>query len=232
MALDEALLLAAEQAGIATLRFYAWREPTLSLGYFQSHAGRAGHAASASCPLIRRASGGGAILHDQELTYSIVLPHWHELANRAEHLYLAAHETLIETLAELGIKAALCELKSDPRKSSTTEPFLCFERRAWGDVLIGNYKVAGSAQRRHRGAVLQHGSVLLARSQFSPELPGIADLTAEQLSFDRLQKLWQLCLANRLAVRLEESPPTAATIAAAEEIAWSKFASPQWTARR
>src|SRR3954464_5256758 len=77
MALDEALLHRAETDGMATLRFYGWREPTLSLGYFQQHADRALHPASENCTLIRRASGGGAILHDRELTYSIALPKSH-----------------------------------------------------------------------------------------------------------------------------------------------------------
>src|SRR4051794_22517252 len=81
MALDEALLIDAETSGVASLRFYSWREPTLSLGYFQRHTDRAGHAASAGCLLVRRASGGGAILHDRELTYSIALPQAHPLAD-------------------------------------------------------------------------------------------------------------------------------------------------------
>src|SRR4051794_9804512 len=92
MALDEALLLSAERDGIGALRFYTWREPTLSLGYFQPHADRAAHAASKNCTLVRRASGGGAILHDRELTYSIALPRFHHFAHSAEKLYFAAHE--------------------------------------------------------------------------------------------------------------------------------------------
>src|ERR1700690_2091076 len=79
MALDEALLEAAQNEGIATLRFYSWREATLSLGYFQGAADRRLHQASADCASVRRASGGGAILHDCELTYSIALPCGHLL---------------------------------------------------------------------------------------------------------------------------------------------------------
>src|SRR5687767_13677741 len=73
MAVDEALLASAA-AGVATLRFYTWSQPTLSLGYFQHAHQRDAHAASRSCPLVRRASGGGAILHDRELTYSLAVP--------------------------------------------------------------------------------------------------------------------------------------------------------------
>ncbi len=203
MALDEALLEIAESDHAAWLRFYTWREPTLSLGYFQPHADRQLHRASANCPMVRRSSGGGAILHDRELTYSIVLPQSHPLARRAELLYQAMHATLIETLAELGIVATLCDGSPLVANSTpaTTEPFLCFERHLHGDLLVGPHKVAGSAQRRHRGAVLQHGSVILARSKFAPELPGLADLAGHEISVDPLQEVWQKRLAKRGRVR-------------------------------
>jgi len=82
MAVDQALLMSAEQDGMVTLRLYAWAQPTLSLGYFQKHADRQLHTASATCPLVRRRSGGGAILHDQELTYSLAIPSSHRWSNQ------------------------------------------------------------------------------------------------------------------------------------------------------
>ncbi len=239
MALDEALLESAGRDGIASLRFYSWQEPTLSLGYFQPHADRQLHTASASCALVRRASGGGAILHDQELTYSIALPGTHPLAARAEKLYQAAHASLIETLAELGVVAALCAPSNDAG-SRADKPFLCFQRRETGDVLLGQYKVAGSAQRRQRGAVLQHGSVLWARSKFAPELPGICDLvpaveksratTADQLH--HLLKLWTPRLAAQLELDLSAESLAEALLAAARKIERCKFGDPGWTCRR
>ncbi|MEM6330787.1 MAG: lipoate--protein ligase family protein, partial [Planctomycetota bacterium] len=74
MAVDEALLDAAAAGAGATLRLYRWSSPTLSLGYFQPLAARAAHPASAGCPCVRRHSGGGAIVHDHELTYSLAVP--------------------------------------------------------------------------------------------------------------------------------------------------------------
>src|SRR5262245_10595361 len=77
MAVDEALIDDVADGGLATLRFYQWNEPTLSLGYFQPYAARMGHAASASAAVVRRLSGGGALLHDRELTYALALPAAH-----------------------------------------------------------------------------------------------------------------------------------------------------------
>ena len=74
MAVDEVLLDAAAVREQLSLRFYGWSEPTLSLGYFQRVADRKQHIASRECPLVRRLSGGGAILHDDELTYSFATP--------------------------------------------------------------------------------------------------------------------------------------------------------------
>ena len=71
-------------------------------------------------------------------------------------------------------------------QSPERQPFLCFQRRAPGDVLVKGEKIAGSAQRRCRGAVLQHGSVLLARSPAAPELDGLKELTAQTISGRRI----------------------------------------------
>jgi lipoate-protein ligase A len=87
MAVDEALLRSAAQRGTATLRFYQWSEPTLSLGYFQAADDRQQHFASLACPLVRRASGGGAIVHDRELTYSLAMPLSNTRTAQATRLY-------------------------------------------------------------------------------------------------------------------------------------------------
>lgn len=72
MALDQALLDECQEQPV--LRFYRWSQPTLSLGYFQKHQQREGHQPSIDCPMLRRSTGGGAILHDHELTYSLLVP--------------------------------------------------------------------------------------------------------------------------------------------------------------
>ena len=238
MALDEALLESAEADGMATVRFYQWREPTLSLGYFQRYEDRQLHCASAACAAVRRASGGGAILHDQELTYSIALSSSHPLAGRAERLYLAVHRSLVSTLAEFGVTASLRTADSvdvgTHNQKSASVPFLCFQRASPGDVLIGSVKIAGSAQRRHRGAVLQHGSVLLEKSAYAPELLGITDLVGIHVTVDQLQAKWSPRLAQTLGVtsgQLRQTVPQSIATRA-EEIVQAKFATDEWTERR
>ena len=108
MAVDEVLLDWAAAHGGCCWRFYGWQEPTLSLGYFQAHQDRREHAASRDCPAVRRLTGGGAILHDQELTYSIVVPGGHPLAAGRDLLYQVAHTSLIAVLGDLGMVARLC----------------------------------------------------------------------------------------------------------------------------
>lgn len=174
MAFDEALLETAATIGEAALRIYRWSEPTLSLGYFQKGLPPDLPDMLRRLPRVRRLSGGGAILHHREWTYSVALPKSHPLARRAESLYEAVHEALIAALAGFGISARMRGVAVPEAESS----FLCFRRGDPRDVLVGGSKVIGSAQRRRRGAVLQHGSILLAASPLTPEVPGLFDLVA------------------------------------------------------
>lgn len=248
MGFDEYLLHQAADHNVATLRFYAWTPGTLSLGYFQSHTQRQLHPPSHSAPLVRRASGGGAILHDRELTYSIALPPGHPLARDTEPLYFAAHRAIIEVLQQLLRETPgefqLCDQAVSPPDG---EPFLCFQRRARGDLLFvpaaeplagpvppdRRFKVGGSAQRRHRGAVLQHGSLLVERSPLAPELPGISDLVGQTLAASDLQHSLASTVATRLDLDLAVAT-TSRTMADEEGCRQGadKFTNPQWTLRR
>jgi lipoyl(octanoyl) transferase len=230
MAVDEALLERAAEAGSVCLRLYGWSEPTLSLGYFQPLADRARHIASRSCPLVRRSSGGGAILHDREMTYSLALPSGHRLARQAEELYMAVHKALIEALSTLGVAAEINPTASG--LAPEEEPFLCFQRRAVGDVLLGNVKIAGSAQRRSRGAVLQHGSILLQTSPQAPELQDIEQLAGVRLTSADLERTWMPTLQNRLGLEFHRQPLTAAEIERARALVAEKFGHSSWNARR
>jgi len=230
MAVDEVLLERAAHTGTCTLRFYAWSVPTLSLGYFQRAAERAQHAPSSGCPLVRRMSGGGAILHDQELTYSLALPEKHPLAGDHRGLYLAVHQALINTLAEWQVRAELvCGAATE---GGTVQPFLCFLRRTEGDVLIDGMKIAGSAQRRRARAVLQHGSVLLARSPAAPELPGVEEITGRRISAAELSFAWASRLQRTLGVSFRPGTLGEEEQAAASGLVSERYANAAWTGKR
>jgi len=229
MAVDEALLASAADDGPTTLRLYGWTPATLSLGYFQAYRQRETHAASADCPVVRRASGGGAIVHDCELTYSFAVPSRRDAADDAARWYEVFHRTLIETLATWELHAELCTSPSG--LGAAEEPFLCFERRTVGDVLLEGEKVVGSAQRRRHGAVLQHGSVLLGRSPAAPQLPGIRDIGAVELPIEGLVDRWLAVLAERLGAALTPGRLSEQERADAER--WRrKYRGRRWTEKR
>lgn len=162
MARDEALLiLVGERRSLPTLRLYTWNAPTISLGYFQRYEEYAALPPPAGgLPVVRRPTGGGAILHDVELTYALTLPVDHRLcAGGANRLYACIHDAIIASLELPVSRARRCGVTDD--STATRGPFFCFARRHGYDVIVGDAKLVGSAQRRTRRAVLQHGSIVL-----------------------------------------------------------------------
>jgi lipoate-protein ligase A len=235
MAVDEGLLEEAIQ-GATTLRLYQWSEATLSLGYFQSAADRQLHAASRDCPLVRRASGGGAIVHDRELTYCLATPIAERFGRAARQLFSTVHAAIVESLAEFGVKSHVFEPRpqSSPAAASYTksEPFLCFERLAPGDLLVGSAKIAGSAQRRQRGGLVQHGSILLAASEKAAEVPGIREVAGVELSAAELGQRLGRELARRMDLAWTVAALSEAQRQRALALERERFASDTWTFRR
>lgn len=230
MGVDEALLHSvATGSSPDTLRFYQWKEPTLSLGYFQSLSERHGHSASVACPVVRRSSGGGAILHDRELTYCLVMRVLDRYASQA--LYDAAHRSLLSVLTTGAMDAELFEGQPSPAKGA---PFLCFQRRAQGDVIFHGTKICGSAQRREGCAVLQHGSLLLEKSACAPELPGIFDLSGRNWSStEDLIAQWKTELQERLGRTIGECEDwDDAELMAAKRWKNDRFGDFGWVSRR
>jgi lipoate-protein ligase A len=230
MAVDEVLLESAAEAGRATLRFYGWSQPTLSLGYFQRYDERSTHPTSRQCACVRRLTGGGAILHDRELTYCLALPRAHPLSADPAQLYDAAHRALVRTLATIGIAARL--RTEAPAAGPSPETFLCFERTTRGDALVGETKICGSAQRRRRGAILQHGSLIVSRSPCAPEIPGILELCGRSIEASDFAARWGSELATAIGLLPESSQISPDEWQAADDLARRKYASTQWTRRR
>ncbi len=244
MAVDEVLLDEVSKSGRPVLRFYQWRRPTLSLGYFQAITDRAQHPASSSADVVRRLSGGGAILHDHELTYSLLLPAAHELSRDTQRLYDSVHQVIVEQLkTQLPTSGewqpVLCGAPST--YTPHEEPFLCFQRRAKGDILLrrtisdasgADYKIVGSAQRRRRGTVLQHGSILLSQSALTTELPGFNELTNQQIAVVDLARCLPPQIAKATHLQLVEGKLSDELITKVRQLQQAKYQSVSWTDRR
>lgn len=162
MALDEALMDRARETGDWVLRVYTWATPTISLGRNQtarSHYDRERMRAD-GIDVVRRPTGGRAILHHREVTYSVTAPC--EAAGDLRTSYSRINRLLVGALETLGVKAAPAE---PVRRMSAPGIAPCFDEPAAGELTVGGKKLAGSAQWRVDGALLQHGSILIGDDQ-------------------------------------------------------------------
>ena len=157
MALDEALLQWNSNGLIPpTLRFYSWINPSLSLGYFQDLSTIDLEAIKRNnCEIVRRMTGGSAVLHDDELTYSIVISENHpDIPPSIREAYLKLSKGLLMGYKQLGIDVDYSDqLKRDQSSA------VCFERPAFYELVFEGKKVSGNAQIRKKGTLLQHGSI-------------------------------------------------------------------------
>jgi lipoate-protein ligase A len=153
MAMDEALL---GSAIFPTLRFYRWRVPALSFGYFGSYADVADQRGDRE--IVRRWTGGGVVPHGADLTYSVVIPASHPFFARSSlAIYSDLHDAIREALAENGIATSLANAVS-PKISEE-----CFANAVRADVISKGQKIAGAAHRRSRAGLLHQGSIQKAK---------------------------------------------------------------------
>ena len=166
MAVDGALLTLAEAP---TLRLYGWRPHAVSLGYFQSLADF--EQLPSDTPIVRRSTGGGAIHHGDELTYSLAV----DAALLPKDLaagYALLHDAVARALLDVGV---CCERATDGRMSARPQDRWCFAHPVQGDLVTARGKLCGSAQRRERGRVLHHGSLVLRRPALTPFVAAVED---------------------------------------------------------
>ncbi len=238
MARDEALLRACLGPEVKpVVRLYAWSPPTISLGYFQAFSEYENLLSPAGeLPVVRRTTGGGAILHDLEVTYSIVLPTRHPLVcGRPVDLYRRVHRAIIRAV---GHGARLVgEADAERGLSSHRGPFFCFDRRHALDVCVDDTddpsrvaKIAGSAQRRTQTAILQHGSIMLA-SRFQQQ--GCATWSRLDASIDFAEAVARLvpALERQLGWLLDPAEWPAETAASARRLV-TRYESDMWTIER
>ena len=241
MAADEALSRFAEQTGQVLMRLYGWQPNTVSLGSFQGLAAAQGVSQLEGWPLVRRPSGGGAIVHGTDLTYGLAVPAEHPWSQRTEDLYAAVHSALVAELSERGLEARLAA--SDPTRA---EEFFCFSRRSFGDVVVQqpgggaparDDKVLGSAQRRLAGVVLQHGSLLLRKHPLmsgAASHPGLAELAGvAESDTDMMVRGWLERLAASLGGDLRECAGPSWKSHDVDVVAKARrYASQDWLSRR
>jgi lipoate-protein ligase A len=235
MAVDHALAECLA-AGEAVLRLYRWERPTLSLGRNEP---------SALYPLdamlgkgmevVRRPTGGRAVLHDAELTYAVVAPitSW---APRAA--YRAINEALAAALRSLGAPVAVSE---GGVRMLGPDAGPCFRSPAPGEVVASGRKLVGSAQARIGRALLQHGSILLGGSQLAlggdgHRDPGSGPVTLSELvpyvSIDEVAGAVAESLRMRLGGEWGEDGLGEAELALADRLERSRYLDEAWTWRR
>ena len=167
MALDEALLWRARASGEAVIRVYTWSEPTLSLGRNQAARGLYDEprAKRRGIAIVRRPTGGRALLHHREITYSVTTP-TRTLSLKAA--YGRINRILVDALQRLGLPVVLAGAQPSGRLPDASP---CFVAPSEGEIVLGGGKLVGSAQWREGDALLQHGSILIDDDQ-----PMIAEL--------------------------------------------------------
>ena len=167
MAMDEKLLAeAVKGCAVPILRFYTWDPPAVSLGRFQEVARSVNLAACRKhgIDIVRRITGGRAVLHRHELTYSVIAPvDNHLFPNDVLGTYKVLASGLLAGFVRLGVPAEMVSPSGERAgmvNRDRSEP-ACFSSPSWYEILVHGRKIVGSAQRRLAGAFLQHGSILI-----------------------------------------------------------------------
>ena len=234
MGLDEALLEAPE-AGSApvTLRLYTWRPATLSLGYFQRSARIAEieRAEALGGAIVRRITGGGAIHHANELTFSITAQQSHPLyRGPVPGSYERVHELVIRTLQHFGVDAHLrgdAGLESDREGSA-----MCFHVSTPLDIAWNNRKGVGSAQRRRDARVLHHGSIKLGTTELEGDIATVqSSANVKSIDAETFGDALVEVFAEALGIRFESSEPDASMREQALARG-ARYASPEFVRRK
>jgi lipoate-protein ligase A len=162
MALDDVLAQRAHECGSALVRVYGWARPTLSFGRHQRAAGHYDRelASRRGIDVVRRPTGGRAVLHDREITYCVAAPV--DVFGGLRDAYGAINAMLVEALRLLGVDARIAKPSVPPPRPIAGA---CFEEPVAGEIVAAGRKLVGSAQWRSDGGLLQHGSILIDDDQ-------------------------------------------------------------------
>ncbi|MEA3335588.1 MAG: biotin/lipoate A/B protein ligase family protein [Chloroflexota bacterium] len=252
MAIDEAI---AEHAGKGdvpmTLRFYAWAPPCVSLGRHQPLADvDVEKCSELGYDVVRRPTGGRAILHTDELTYSVAGPQSDPiLAGGVLDSYLRLSQGLLAGLEELGLQAGKAPVSN--RANADAGP-VCFEVPSAYEIVVGGKKLVGSAQSRRQGWVLQHGTLPLGGDitrlvdvldiKYSSERLALKRILADRattvgavleggVGFQRAAEAMSRGFESGVAIELTPGLLSDEEWGTAERIWQEKYASDDWTGR-
>jgi lipoate-protein ligase A len=220
MALDEAILKAVSEAlSPPTLRLYQWSVPSISIGYFQKLSDiNRGYCEEKKYPVVRRTTGGMAILHDTELTYSFSARTDKEpFRGGLMDNYMVLSNALISAMKGLNLDAKLNVVKSRRQRNA-----MCFKTTSYGEITVNGQKVIGSAQRRYHGSFLQQGTVLMKidRDELCRVFKG-------KCSAD-LRKAFE----EEFSMQFISNGPTEFELKLAEQMEKKKYSQDKWNSRR
>jgi len=219
MAIDEAIFIGREKLGLpATLRFYGWEPAAVSIGYFQEIEDLSlQEYKRQKLTIVRRFTGGGAILHKNEITYSLACPtnEFVAFSNIIKTQQLV-HQAIILALQSLRINAQL-KRKQIKRPAA----YFCFVNPRKDDVVEDGKKIVGSAQRRKKRAFFQHGSI-----KTSPES------RQEKKNRGKIIDSLVLGFEKRFGIRLIPDQLTREEVKLSQELREVKYSTRNWNYRR
>ncbi len=254
MAIDQAIMEAViRREVLPTLRFYGWQPPCLSLGRFQPvTVVNQEECRARGYDLVRRPTGGRAILHDEELTYALVVPQ-HDPRFRDYRDVLASYRAistaLVRGLERLGVTAQLTPAYEHPVHPATAA---CFDQPADYEITVGGRKLVGSAQARRGGVILQHGTVLLdvdldalvavlcppvgitpgaLRERLADRLTSLRQVVGRPVAFAEVAAALAEGFQQTFAVRLVSDELSVTERQRAERLRRAKYAAGDWTNR-
>ncbi|GAX89711.1 lipoate--protein ligase family protein [Effusibacillus lacus] len=258
MALDEAVMIAHSRGLVPpTVRFYGWDPPTLSIGYFQRVSEVDFDALAAKgIGFVRRPTGGRAVLHDREVTYSIVITESHPMMPRSvNESYRILSMGLVNGFRNLGLEATMVSLASeaDKEKYESLGSSACFDSPSWYELVVEGRKITGSAQTRQHGVILQHGSILLdldvdllfsvlyfsseklrqrVKASFTDKAVSIRQIAGRDVTFEEAEQAFRRGFETGLNVRLEPGELTDEERALTDELIETKYSTSQWNEKR
>ncbi|WP_124727181.1 lipoate--protein ligase family protein [Staphylospora marina] len=254
MAIDEAILHVHREGRVPpTVRFYGWNPATLSIGYFQRVDKEVvlERIRSRGLGFVRRMTGGRAVLHDKELTYSVVVSEDHPLMPpTVSESYRVISQALLEGYRLLGLKAELSLPESGRREAASAA---CFDSPSDYELVIEGRKAAGSAQTRQRGVILQHGSVLVdldedllfdvlrfpneqvkerLKRSFSEKAVAINQLRSPGASMEEVIKAFFEGFERGMGIRLEPGELTEEEREVADRLVREKYGTDDWNRKK